>query len=230
MATSGTTTFTLDLGDIMEEAYDLAGLEMRSGYDYRSAKRSLDLIFLEWQNKGLNLFTVVTGTQTLTEGQALYPLPADALEVIDVSLRTDSGDVDNQKDTRLTRISRTQYSHIANKLLKSRPTQFYVQKSSSVNNLVLWATPDNAETYTLVYDYIARIEDTGKPASNNADIPISYLPCLTYALAYSIACKRPQSNERVPMLRMRYDELWNEVADSQRERSNLKLAPNLRIY
>ena len=102
MATSGTTTFTLDLGDIMEEAYDLAGLEMRSGYDYRSAKRSLDLIFLEWQNKGLNLFTVVTGTQTLTEGQASYPLPADALEVIDVSLRTDSGDVDNQKDTRLT--------------------------------------------------------------------------------------------------------------------------------
>ena len=85
MATSGTTTFTLDLGDIMEEAYDLAGLEMRSGYDYRSAKRSLDLIFLEWQNKGLNLFTVVTGTQTLTEGQASYPLPADALEVIDVS-------------------------------------------------------------------------------------------------------------------------------------------------
>ena len=230
MATSGTTTFTLDLGDIMEEAYDLAGLEMRSGYDYRSAKRSLDLIFLEWQNKGLNLFTVVTGTQTLTEGQASYPLPADALEVIDVSLRTDSGDVYNQKDTRLTRISRTQYSHIANKLLKSRPTQFYVQKSSSANNLVLWATPDNAETYTLVYDYIARIEDTGKPASNNADIPISYLPCLTYALAYSIACKRPQSNERVPMLRMRYDELWNEVADSQRERSNLKLAPNLRIY
>tara|TARA_R100001460_G_scaffold68615_1_gene109152 strand:- start:1817 stop:2509 length:693 start_codon:yes stop_codon:yes gene_type:complete len=230
MATSGTTTFTLDLGDVMEEAYDLAGLEMRSGYDYRSAKRSLDLIFLEWQNKGLNLFTVVTGTQTLTEGQASYPLPADSLEVIDVSLRTDSGDIDNQKDTRLTRISRTQYSHIANKLLKSRPTQFYVQKSSSANNLVLWATPDNAETYTLVYDYIARIEDTGKPASNNADIPISYLPCLTYALAYSIACKRPESNDRVPMLRMRYDELWNEVANSQRERANLKLVPNLRMY
>ena len=230
MATSGTTTFTLDLGDIMEEAYDLAGLEMRSGYDYRSAKRSLDLIFLEWQNKGLNLFTVVTSTQTITEGQASYPLPADALEVIDVSLRTDSGDVDNQKDTRLTRISRTQYSHIANKLLKSRPTQFYVEKSSAANNLVLWATPDNAETYTLVYDYVARIEDTGKPASNNADIPISYLPCLTYALAYNIACKRPESMERIPMLRMRYDELWNEVADSQRERANLKLAPNLRHY
>ena len=147
-----------------------------------------------------------------------------------MSLRTDSGDVDNQQDTRLTRISRTQYSHIANKLLKSRPTQFYVQKSSSANNLVLWATPDNADTYTLVYDYVARIEDTGKPASNNADIPISYLPCLTYALAYNIACKRPESMERIPMLRMRYDELWNEVADSQRERANLKLAPNLRHY
>ena len=209
MATSGTTTFTLDLGDIMEEAYDLAGLEMRSGYDYRSAKRSLDLIFLEWQNKGLNLFTVVTGTQTLTEGQASYPLPADALEVIDVSLRTDSGDIDNQKDTRLTRISRTQYSHIANKLLKSRPTQFYLQKSSSANNLVLWATPDNAETYTLVYDYIQRIEDTGDVASNNVDVPSRYLPCLTYALAYNLAVKSPEAQLRVPMIKQRYDELWS---------------------
>ena len=103
MATSGTTTFNLDLGDIMEEAYDICGIELRSGYEYRGARRALDLVFLEWQNKGLNLFTVVTATQALTEGTSSYPLPADSLEIIDVSLRTDAGDVDKQKDTRLTR-------------------------------------------------------------------------------------------------------------------------------
>ena len=230
MATSGTTTFNLDLGDIMEEAYDICGIELRSGYEYRGARRALDLVFLEWQNKGLNLFTVVTATQALTEGTSSYALPADSLEIIDVSLRTDAGDVDKQKDTRLTRISRTQYSHIANKLLKSRPTQFYIEKSSSANNIVLWATPDNAETYTLVYDYIARIEDTGKPASNNADVPVAYLPCLTYALAYNIACKRPEAQERIGMIRARYMELWDEVSSAQRERANIKLAPNLRMY
>ena len=221
MATSGTTTFNLDLGDIMEEAYDICGIELRSGYDYKGARRALDLVFLEWQNKGLNLFTVVTATQALTEGTSSYALPADSLEIIDVSLRTDAGDVDKQKDTRLTRISRTQYSHIANKLLKSSPTQFYIEKSSSA---------DNAETYTLLYDYIARIEDTGKPASNNADVPVAYLPCLTYALAYNIACKRPEAQDRIGMIRARYMELWDEVSSAQRERANIKLAPNLRMY
>ena len=113
MATSGTTAFTLDLGDIMEEAYDLCGSELRSGYDYRGAKRALNLIFLEWQNKGLNLWKIEQATQTLTAGTNTYTLESSALEVVDAFIRTDAGDTDKQFDQRLNRISRTEYNHQA---------------------------------------------------------------------------------------------------------------------
>ena len=230
MATSGTTAFTLDLADIMEEAYDLCGSELRSGYDYRGAKRALNLIFLEWQNKGLNLWKIEQGTQTLTSGTSSYPLPSSALEVVDAFIRTNAGDTVKQFDQRLNRISRTEYNHQAIKLLQSRPTQFYIDKGTSSNNIVLWSTPDSSETYTLVYDYIQKIEDAGNPASNNADVPSRYLPCLTYALAYNLACKMPEAQNRVPMIKQRYDELWNEVSDADRERAAIRFVPDLSSY
>jgi hypothetical protein len=230
MATSSTTTFNLDLSDIMEEAYDLCGLTMRSGYDYNTAKRALNLIFLEWQNKGLNLWKIEQGTQTLTAGTSSYAAESSALEIVDAFLRTDSGDTTKQFDQQLTRISRTQYNHQAKKLSQSKPTQFYVDKGTSSINIVLWSTPDSAETYTLVYDYIKRIEDAGTVASNNADVPARYLPCLTYALAYNIACKSMEAQPRVPMIKARYDELWNEVSDSDRERASVRFVPDSSIY
>ena len=230
MATSGTTTFNLDLSDIMEEAYDLCGLTMRSGYDYNTAKLALNLIFLEWQNKGLNLWKIEQGTQALTAGTSSYAAESSALEIVDAFLRTDSGDTTKQFDQQLTRISRTQYNHQAKKLSQSKPTQFYVDKGTSSINIVLWSTPDSAETYTLVYDYIKRIEDAGTVASNNADVPARYLPCLTYALAYNIACKSMEAQSRVPMIKVRYDELWNEVSDSDRERASVRFVPDSSIY
>jgi len=230
MATSGTTAFTLDLADIMEEAYDLCGSELRSGYDYRGAKRALNLIFLEWQNKGLNLWKIEQGTQTLTSGTSSYPLPSSALEVVDAFIRTNAGDTVKQFDQRLNRISRTEYNHQAIKLLESRPTQFFIDKGTSSNNIVLWAAPDSSETYTLVYDYLQKIEDAGNPASNNADVPSRYLPCLTYALAYNLACKLPEAQNRVPMIKQRYDELWNEVSDADRERAAIRFVPDLSSY
>tara|TARA_R100000664_G_scaffold8318_1_gene13744 strand:+ start:743 stop:1435 length:693 start_codon:yes stop_codon:yes gene_type:complete len=230
MATSGTTAFNLDLSDIMEEAYDLCGLVMRSGYDYRNARRALDLIFLEWQNKGLNLWTIAQATQTLTAGTSSYAAETSALEIIDAFIRTDSGDTTKQFDQQLTRISRTEYNHQAKKLNRAKPTQFFADKGTSGINIVLWSTPDAAQTYTLVYDYIKRIEDTGVPASNNADVPARYLPCLTYALAFNIASKSPEAQLRIPMIKARYDELWNEVSDADRERASVKFVPNASIY
>ena len=230
MATSGTTAFNLDLSDIMEEAYDLCGLVMRSGYDYRNARRALDLIFLEWQNKGLNLWTIAKATQTLTAGTSSYAAETSALEIIDAFIRTDSGDTTKQFDQQLTRISRTEYNHQAKKLNRAKPTQFFADKGTSGINIVLWSTPDAAQTYTLVYDYIKRIEDTGVPASNNADVPARYLPCLTYALAFNIASKSPEAQLRIPMIKARYDELWNEVSDADRERASVKFVPNASIY
>ena len=130
MATSGTTAFNLDLSDIMEEAYDLCGLTMRSGYDYRNARRALDLIFLEWQNKGLNLWTITQDTQTLTAGTSTYAANTAALEIVDAFIRTDSGDTSKQFDQQLTRISRTEYNHQAKKLNKAKPTQFFADKGT----------------------------------------------------------------------------------------------------
>jgi hypothetical protein len=230
MATSGTTTFNLDLSDIMEEAYELCGLTMRSGYDYRTARRALNLIFLEWQNKGLNLWKIEQATQTLTAGTSSYAAETSALEIVDAFLRTDSGNTDKQFDQQLTRISRTEYNHQAKKLLQSKPTQFFADKGTSGINIVLWATPDDAQTYTLVYDYIKRIEDAGSVASNNADVPARYLPCLTYALAYNIACKEPDAMNRVPMIKQRYNELWQEVSESDRERAAVKFVPGNNVY
>ena len=230
MATSGTTTFNLDLSDIMEEAYELCGLTMRSGYDYRTARRALNLIFLEWQNKGLNLWKIEQATQTLTAGTSSYAAETSALEIVDAFIRTDSGDTNKQFDQQLTRISRTEYNHQAKKLNQSKPTQFFVDKGTSGINIVLWSTPDSAETYTLVYDYIKRIEDAGSVASNNADVPARYLPCLTYALAYNIACKEPEAINKVNMIRGRYLELWNEVSESDRERAAIKFVPGGNIY
>ena len=230
MATSGTTTFNLDLSDIMEEAYDLCGLVMRSGYDYNTARRALNLIFLEWQNKGLNLWKIEQDTQALTAGTSSYAANSAAIEIVDAFIRTDASDTVKQFDQQLTRISRTQYNHQAKKLNQSKPTQFFVDKGTSSINIVLWSTPDDAQTYTLVYDFISKIEDAGQPASNNADVPARYLPCLTYALAYNIACKHPESTVKVPMIKQRYDELWNEVSDADRERAAVKFVPDGNVY
>ena len=230
MATSGTHTFNLDLSDIMEEAYDLCGSELRTGYDFRGAKRALNLVFLEWQNKGLNLWTVEQATASIVAGTNTYAAESSAVEIVDAFIRTDAGDVNSQFDQTLTRISRTEYQHQSNKLTQSKPTQFYVDKGASSINIVLWSTPDDSETYTLVYDYIQRIEDTGNVASNNADVPARYLPCLTYALAYNLACKMPEAQNRVPMIKQRYDELWRDVADADREKASVRFVPNSMIY
>jgi hypothetical protein len=227
MATSGTTAFNLDIGDILEEAYDLCGLELRTGYDYRGAKRALNLVFLEWQNKGLNLWTIAQGSATLTAGTNTYSLDASAMDIIDAFIRTNAGDSSKQFDQRLTRISRTEYNHQATKLTQSQPTQFYVDKNTGTNSIVLWSTPDSAETYTLIYDYVKKIEDVGTAASNNADVPTRYLPCLTYALAHNIACKSPEAQVRVPMIKQRYDELWRDVSDADREKASIRFVPDL---
>ena len=164
MATSGTTTFNLDLTEIMEEAFDLCGVPMMSGGDFNTAKRALNLIFLEWQNKGLNLWKVEQASISLVAGTSSYAANTAALEIVDAYIRTDANDTEKQIDTKLRRISRVEYNHQAKKLNQAKPTQYYVDKGTSDINLVVWSTPDSAQTYTLFYDYIKRIEnlDTGE--------------------------------------------------------------------
>ena len=199
MATSGTTTFNLDLTEIMEEAFDLCGVSMMSGGDFNTAKRALNLIFLEWQNKGLNLWKVEQGSVSLVAGTSSYAADSAALEIVDAFIRTDANDTDKQTDTKLRRISRVEYNHQAKKLNQSKPTQYYVDKGTSDINLVLWSTPDSAQTYTLFYDYIKRIEDIGD-YTNATDVPFRFVPCMVAGLAFYLSQKyQPQLTQQMKL-------------------------------
>ena len=227
MATSGTYTFNLDLGDIVEEAFERAGLVVRSGYDYRTARRSLDMLMLEWQNRGLNLWTVQEGTTSITAGTSRYALSADILDIIEAFVRTDAGSTTQQVDQPLSRISVSQYAHLSNKLTQAKPLQYWLEKDPGAIAFNLWPVPDDNETYTLVYYYMQRVEDTGAVASNNMDVPSRWLPALVAGLAYHIAIKKPEVSDRTAMLKELYEEQWVLAADADREKAALYLAPSV---
>ena len=225
MATSGTTGFTLDLSDILEEAYERAGLELRSGYDYKTARRSLDLLMLEWQNRGLNLWTVRDTSLALVAGTGSYDLSGDKLDIIEGLLRTDAGNTSKQADLTMQRISVSQYAHQTNKLTQGRPLQYYVERKPTGITVHFWPVPDATTSYTFAYYYMERIEDTGSPASNNMDVPARFLPCLVSGLAYQIASKRPEVMQMAPMLKQVYEEQWSLAADAAREKAALYMSP-----
>tara|TARA_Y100000401_G_C8311949_1_gene220258 strand:+ start:357 stop:1052 length:696 start_codon:yes stop_codon:yes gene_type:complete len=225
MATSGTYTFNLDLGDVMEEAYERCGLELRSGFDYRTARRSLNLLMLDWQNRGLSLWAVKGATETLTPGQGAYPLTSEKLDIVEAFMRTNAGDTTKQSDLTMQRISIAQYSHQTNKLLEGRPIQYWVERAPSGITVNVWPVPDASQTWTFGYYYMERIEDAGTPASLNMDVPARFLPCLTAGLAYMIAQKKPEAIQLVPMLKELYEEQWTMAADSAREKAALYVVP-----
>ena len=225
MATSASFSFNLDLGEAIEEAFERAGLELRSGYDYKTARRSIDLLMLEWQNRGLNLWTVSFGTQALTQGTNSYTLNGKIFDIVEAFLRTDSGDTQSQFDQSMSRISISQYSHLSNKLTQAKPLEYYIQRTPDGITVNLWPTPDGQETYKFGYYYMERIEDAGKPASNNMDIPARYLPCFVAGLAYNLSIKYPEAADRAGLLKGEYQEQWDLASDAAREKASLFISP-----
>jgi len=209
----------------MEEAFERAGSELKSGYDYRTARRSLDLMFLEWQNRGVNLWTVKEGTQSLTSGTARYTLDAKILDIVEAFIRTDAGDTSSQTDQSLTRISVKQFAHLTNKLDSAKPLQYWFERSDSANSINLWPVPDSQETYTLVYYYIERIADTGANAGTNPEVPSRYLPCLVAGLAYYLSLKKEESKDRIQLLKQLYEDEWRIASDAHREKGSLYFVP-----
>jgi hypothetical protein len=224
MATSGTATFNMDLTELVEEAFERAGSEMRTGYDLRTARRSLNLMFTDWANRGINLWTVEQGSQVLTAGTGTYTLPADTVDLLDHVIRTDSGSTANQADLSLSRISVSTYSSIPNKLTTGRPVQVYIDRQAAAPTVNLWPVPDTAETYTLVYWRLRRIQDAGNGA-NTMDVPFRFLNCLTAGLAYYLALKLPNGLERIGLLKQQYDEAWELAATEDREKATFQLVP-----
>lgn len=217
MTTSGTRTFNIDVAEAIEEAYERCGLEVRTGYDMKTARRSLNLMFAEWANRGLNLWTVAQGTTTLTQGTSTYTLGADVADILEMVLRRDGTDYE------VERISRGDYLTFPNKTNQGRPSQFYFDRQIQPV-ITLWQTPENS-TDELVYYYVQRIEDAGA-YTNTTDLPWRFYPCMVAGLAYYIALKR--APERVQLLKPLYEEEFQRAADEDEDRVPLKLQPSAR--
>jgi len=225
MAIATTNSFNLNIGEIVEEAYERAGLEARTGYDYRTARRSIDMMMIEWQNRGINLWTIENGTQTLTADTSTYTLPDDTIDLMETHLRLNSGDSSSQTDYQLTRISPSQYADIPNKLQSGQPTQIWIQRLTTTPQYTLWPVPDSTQTYTVSYYRIRQIYDSGKPGSNNMDVPKRFLPCLVAGLAYYIAMKRPEAGDRLSFLKQEYEEQWQLASEEDRVKANFRFVP-----
>lgn len=224
MATSGTATFNLDLSELVEEAFERAGSELRTGYDLRTARRSLNLLFADWANRGVNMWTFEQGQQVLTPGQATYPLPADTVDLLEHVVRTGAGNAATQADLTITRISVSTYATLPNKLTQGRPIQIWIERLQSAPQFTVWPVPDNSQTYTLVYWRLRRIDDAGD-GINTMDVPFRFLPCLVAGLAYYLALKIPGGAERLPVLKQQYDEAWELAASEDREKAAVRFVP-----
>ena len=225
MTTSGTTAFDMDFTDIAEEAWERAGREMRSGYDLRTARRSMNLMTIEWQNRGINMWTIDSGTVNLVKGTTQYTLPADTIDLLEHQIRTNSGNTTTQSDLTISRISVSTYASIPNKLTQGRPIQLYVERLRDAPKVNVWPVPDN-NNYVLYYWRMRRIEDAGSGVQT-ADMNFRFFPCLVAGLAYHIAMKVPELAERIPMLKAVYDEQFEMAAGEDREKTAARFVPRI---
>ena len=226
MATSGTTTFNIDFTEIAEEAWERAGREMRSGYDLRTARRSMNLLTIEWQNRGINMWTIDEGTISLVQGTSSYDLPADTIDLLEHVIRTGSGNVSTQSDLSISRISVSTYASIPNKLTQGRPIQIYIDRGQANPSATVWPVPDASSTYVLKYYRMRRIQDAGSGVED-ADVNFRFLPCLVAGLAYYISQKDPELAPRIPMLQTEYERQFDLAAQEDREKASISLVPRM---
>ena len=219
MTVSGSTDFELDVAEYVEEAFERCGLEARTGYDLKTAKRSLNIMFADWANRGLNQWTIKERTLTVVEGQRVYPLDTDIIDVLAVVVRRGT------TDYTIDRVSRDQYLSIPTKESTGRVTQFFLNRQITPD-LQVWPVPDN-NTDVLVYNCLTRIDDADT-MTNTMDVPFRFYPCLAAGLAYYISLKR--APERVQMLKAVYEEEMRRAVDEDRDRASFQISPSLRNY
>lgn len=219
---------TPDLSELFEEAYERAGLEMRSGYDLKTVRRSLNLLTLEWQNRGLNLWTIEPGTIALVAGTLTYALPADTIDLIEMSLRTGTGT--NQIDQTVERISVSTYSQQTNKNATGRPVQGFIRRLATQTTVTLWPVPDTVDSYTLAFFRLRGIESINSGISGTADVPPRFVPCLVAGLAYYVAMKRPEVSNRVQALKQEYEFQFELAAGEDRDSASVRFVPFNNFY
>ena len=217
MATSGTNAFNLDVDEVIQESFERCGLHARSGYDLKSARRSLNLLLAEWANRGINLWTVELRTQTLTASTTSYTLDSDLIDILEAVVYKAS---DTTTDMEVDRISRAEYLNISKKSTEAVPTQYYLLRGQSTPTLYLYPTPDAADTFK--YWGLTKIQDAGD-YEDELDVPTRFLPCLTAGMAYYVSLKK--SPERTPLLKQLYEEEWQRASEEDRPRSSFYAIP-----
>lgn len=237
--TSGTSAFNLDLNNLVEEAFERCGSELRTGYDLKTARRSLNLLTIEWANRGINLWTVEQGEILLNANQIVYDLPIDTIDLLDHVVRTGTGQ--NQTDINITRISGSTYSTIPNKNANGRPIQVWVNRQSGATNpgvptatvnypqINIWPLPQTDNTYTFVYWRLRRIQDAGEGGTYTQDIPYRFLPAMVAGLAYYLSLKIPEAMPRIQMLKADYEQAYDLAAQEDREKAAIRLAPRMQF-
>ncbi len=223
MATSGTTSFDLQIDDIIEEAYERCGLRTNSGNDIRSARRSLNLLFSEWGNRGVHLWKVQLNEQQLTAGVATYTVPTNVNDVLEayISSTAQAADGPTTNDIALTKIDRSAYSALPNKLATGQPSQYYVNRQIDPT-ISLYVAPD-ASTYTYLKFYsINRIEDAGS-FTNTADVAYRFLPCMCSGLAFYLSQKR--APDRIQVLKQLYEDELLRALNEDSSRTSVYISP-----
>ena len=219
MATSNSTDFELDVAEYIEEAFERCGLEVRTGYDLKTARRSMNLMLAEWANRGLNQWTITQRTQALTKDDGEYSLNTDVIDILSMSVLRDGTYLS------MARISRDSYLNIPNKTTSGRPNQFFLDRQITPN-LKIWPVPENA-TDVLYYDALTRIDDADEQ-TNTLKIPFRFYPCLAAGLAYYISIKRAPN--KVQLLKAVYEEEFERAMTEDRDRSSFQVAPSLDYY
>jgi hypothetical protein len=240
MTTTGTSTFNLDINELIEEAFERCGQELRSGYDFRTARRSLNLLTIEWANRGINLWTIEQGSIPLYMGTITYDLPVDTIDLLDQVTRTGTGV--NQQDLNINRISESTYSTIPNKNATGRPIQVWVNRRSGATTpdgvqypqINVWPSPDQGSQsspfYTFVYWRMRRIQDAGTGVKTQ-DIPFRFLNCMVAGLAYYLAMKLPNIDaQRAMGLKAEYEQQFQLAAEEDREKANNRYVPRVLFY
>jgi len=220
MTVSGSTDFELDVAEYIEEAFERCGLEVRTGYDLKTAKRSLNLMLADWANRGLNQWTIKQRSLTLVANDGEYDLSADVIDVLSVVVRVSGTDYS------LERLSRDEYLTIPTKTTSGRPNQFFLDRQLTPN-LKVWPVPDSSTSYTVYYDALTRMDDADT-FTNTMDLPFRFYPCLAAGLAYYLSLKK--NPKMTPMLKTIYEEEFQRAAEEDRDRASFNVVPKFSYY
>jgi hypothetical protein len=226
MALSGTKTFELDVADYVEEALERCGIEVRTGYDLRTARRSLNLLLADWANRGLNQWTIERETITVNPAAGVsYTMSGTTIDILTAIIRnTDGVGTTSQSDLTLDRVSREYYLNIPNKLTEGRPVQFFLDRQITP---VLYVWPKPNTTYYIIVDKLQRMDDASAGV-NTMQVPFRFYPCLAAGLAYYLAIKK--APERVQLLKAIYEEEFERAASEDRDRAPLRLSASQNFY